>query len=544
MEQKYFMKIKGNFIDIGLRSIYPASLVVNAGRVESVVKDTEHYDSFIMPGLIDSHIHIESSMCSPGAFAVAAVSRGTTSVVSDPHEIANVLGVEGVEFMIEDSRKVPLKFFFGAPSCVPATSFETSGASIGTDDIKYLMAKPEIKFLSEVMNFPGVVNGSNEVMDKIKIANKVGKPVDGHAPGLKGVSLNKYISAGISTDHECGTIEEAEEKIAMGMKIQIREGSAARNFDSLKELVKRYPEKVMLCSDDLHPEMLLRGHINLLVARLVSEGFDVFDTLKSCTVNPASHYGLNTGLLKPGMPADFIVVDDPAKMNVLETYIDGKKVFDRGEVLFDYSGASPVNNFNCSKVGRDEIEIIASSDQMRVIRAFDGQLYTAEEIASVVVGSEIKPDNQNDLLKLVVKDRYRDAPPTTAFIKGFGLKSGAFASSIAHDSHNIISIGTDDDDIVNAINEIVDLKGGLSFVRGEERISLQLPIGGIMSDRPVVDIAGRYEYISERIRANGGRMEAPFMSLSFMSLLVIPELKLSDKGLFRLSSFDYVPLFI
>ena len=538
------MKINGKFIDAKSRSIYPAIIKINEDKIESVVPDNGNYDSFIMPGLIDSHIHIESSMCTPGAFALGAVSRGTTAVISDPHEIGNVLGVSGVEYMIEDSKKVPLKFFFGAPSCVPATSFETSGASIEITDIKNLLANPEIKFLSEVMNFPGVVNGDNDILGKIIIANEIGKPIDGHAPGLTGELLKKYIQAGIFTDHECGTIREAEEKIALGMKIQIREGSAARNFNALKELVKKYPEKVMLCSDDLHPEMLMNGHINLLLARLINEGYDIFDSVNTCTLNPALHYGLKTGQLKPGFPADLIVIDDPKKMNVLETYINGKKVFDRGKVLFEYKGASPINNFNSSKITKKEIEIIASSDKLRVIKAFDGQLYTGEEVESVVICDRLKPDTNKDLLKIVIKDRYNDTPSKVAFIRGFGLKRGAFASSVAHDSHNIICIGTADEDIVNAINEIVNLKGGLSFACGEEIVSLSLPIGGIMSDLPVAEIAKKYQHISDKVKANGSIMKAPFMSLSFMALLVIPELKLSDKGLFKLSTFGFVPLFI
>jgi adenine deaminase len=537
------MIIKSNFIDFLSRTIYPASIELRNGKVFEISIDEGPYNTYLLPGLIDSHIHIESSMCTPGAFAVAAVSRGTTSVISDPHEIGNVLGVKGVEFMIDDSKKVPLKYFFGAPSCVPATDYETSGASINAGDIEYLMGKREIKFLSELMNFPGVINDNRDVWEKIDIAHKVGKPIDGHAPGLKGEYLKKYIAAGILTDHECSTLEEAEEKISLGMKIQIREGSAARNFDTLKILLKKYPEKVMLCSDDLHPEMLVKGHINLLVARLVSEGFDLFDTIKSCTYNPALHYSLNTGIIKPGMPADFIIVDDPGRMNVFETFIEGEKVFDRGKVLFDYRGASPINNFSSSKISKEDIRIIALTDKLRVIKAFNGQLYTKEEIDSVVLGEEIEQNTDIDLLKIVIKDRYKNSPPNVAYIRGFGLKSGAFASSVSHDSHNIVCVGTNDEDIVATINSIVEMRGGLVFANGEEIISLPLEIGGIMSDRPVEEIAEKYQKISDAVKNCGCTMEAPFMSLSFMALLVIPELKISDKGLFKLSTFSYVPLF-
>lgn len=537
------MIIKSNLIDTLSRTVYPSLVEVRNGKIFRISVDNGSYGTYLLPGLIDSHIHIESSMCTPGAFAVAAVSRGTTSVISDPHEIGNVLGIKGVEFMIDDSKNVPLKFFFGAPSCVPATDYETSGASIDAEDIKLLLEKPEIKYLSELMNFPGVINNNREVWEKIDIAHKAGKPIDGHAPGLKGEDLRKYVAAGISTDHECSTLEEAEEKISLGMKIQIREGSAARNFDALKTLLRKYPTKVMLCSDDLHPEMLVKGHINLLVARLVSEGFDLFDTIKSCTYNPALHYGLNTGIIKPGMPADFIIVDNPGKMNVLETYIEGEKVFDRGKVLFEYGGASPANRFNSSKLSEEDIKTVALTDKLRVIRAFNGQLYTGEEIDSTILGEEVKPNTSVDLLKIVVKDRYKNSAPSVGYIRGFGLKNGAFASSVSHDSHNIVCVGTNDEDIVAAINSIVEMKGGLAFANGKEINSLPLSIGGIMSDRPVAEVAEKYQKISDRVKACGCEMDAPFMSLSFMALLVIPELKISDKGLFKLSSFSRVPLF-
>ena len=538
------MEIKGNLVDIHKREIYPARIVVNDGKIERIIRSEHDEQEYILPGLIDSHIHIESSMLNPGSFAMAAVSRGTTAVVSDPHEIANVLGIHGVEYMIEDASKVPLRFYFGAPSCVPATSFESSGAVINAEGVRDLLARPEIKYLSEMMNFPGVIYGDKEVRRKIDFAREAGKPVDGHAPGLTGDALEKYVSAGISTDHECTTIEEAREKINLGMKILIREGSAARNLDALKELFRTDPDKIMLCSDDLHPEMLVKGHIDRLVGKLISEGYDVFDVIRSCTINPAIHYGLDAGLLKPGDPADFILVDDLRSMKVSQTWIDGVKVYENGRVLFIYHSSVAVNNFKSLKIKSEDICIRSDGSKLRVIRAFDGDLTTGEILYPVKKGEELSPDLESDILKIVVKDRYRDLIPATAFIKGFGLKNGAFASSVAHDSHNIICIGTNDDDIVSAINALVEAKGGLAVSKNKKIEILPLPVGGIMSDQPAERVAKEYEKLSQLVRSYGCTMSAPFMTLSFMALLVIPELKLSDRGLFDVRIFWNTGLFL
>ncbi|MBN2666090.1 MAG: adenine deaminase [Bacteroidales bacterium] len=538
------MEINGNLVDIHRREIYPARIIVNDRKIEQIIRCDHDEQGYILPGLIDSHIHIESSMLNPGSFAIAAVSRGTTAVVSDPHEIANVLGIRGVEYMIEDASKVPLKFYFGAPSCVPATSFESSGAVIDSKGVKDLLARPSVRYLSEMMNFPGVIYGDKEVLKKIDYARKAGKPVDGHAPGLTGDELRKYVSAGISTDHECTTIEEAREKIILGMKILIREGSAARNLDALKSLFKTDPDQIMLCSDDLHPEMLIRGHIDRLVALLISEGYDVFDVIRSCTINPAIHYGLDAGLLKPGDPADFIMVDDLQSMKVRQTWIDGAKVFDDGRVLFGYRSSGAINNFKSSKIKNEDIRIRSETSKLRVIEAFDGDLTTGEILFPVKRGEELSPDLESDILKIVVKDRYRDMKPATAFIKGFGLKNGAFASSVAHDSHNIICIGTSDDDIVSAINAVVEMKGGLAVSKNKKIKILPLPVAGIMSDEPAERVAGEYERLSELVISCGCTMSAPFMTLSFMALLVIPELKISDRGLFDVRIFRNTGLFL
>lgn len=537
------MKISGQLIDIHKRQIYPAKITVSKGLISRIARMASAPDRYILPGFTDAHIHIESSMVTPGSFALAAVSRGTIAVVSDPHEIANVLGIPGIKYMINDAARVPLKFFFGAPSCVPATSFESSGATISSDDIRHLLELNEIKYLAEMMNFPGVIYNDTEVWKKLEIAHNLKKPIDGHAPGLNGDQLRKYVSAGITTDHECTTLKEAREKIALGMKILIREGSAAKNLDPLMPLFRTDPDKIMLCSDDLHPEMLLKGHIDKLVSRLVTEGYDLFDVIRSCTINPALHYGLNTGMLQPGQPADFIIVDDFRSMKVLETWINGEKVYKENKVLFTYEKSGPANNFNCTEIKPENIKISAGGSKLRVIGAFDGDLITREIIAEVNRGEILESDLKSDILKIVVKDRYRDMPPAVGFIKGFGLKSGAFASSVAHDSHNIICAGTNDSDIVSAVNEVVRIKGGLAVANGNEISSLPLPVAGIMSDEPVNKIASEYEKLSELVKSYGSKMSAPFMTLSFMALLVIPEIKLSDGGLFDGREFRHVSLF-
>lgn len=538
------MKISGILIDIHIKEIYSAEIHFDQGYITQINRTESAPGQYILPGFIDAHVHIESSMVTPGAFAAAAVSRGTVATVSDPHEIANVLGTTGVRYMIDDAAKVPLKFYFGAPSCVPATTFETSGAAIGPDEINELLGMNGIRYLSEMMNYPGVINDDPVVRLKIEFAKKHGKPVDGHAPGLTGEMLRKYVAAGISTDHECSAIGEAREKISLGMKILIREGSAARNLNELKDLFRTDPEMVMLCSDDIHPEMLVRRHINKLVAQLLTEGYDLFDVLRSCTLNPVRHYGLDVGLLQPGMPADFIVTDDYMKMDIGQTWIRGEKVYENRKVLFDYPGADAINKFNCSRIKAGDIGISGSSDNMRVIEAFDGKLITREIIVPGGKNQLIESDTEADILKIVIKDRYNDAPPAVAFIKGFGLKSGAFASSVAHDSHNIICVGTADDEIVRAINEVVKMKGGLVVANGDSISSLQLDIAGIMSGQPIADVASRYEMLSRQVKSMGCKLSAPFMTLSFMALLVIPELKLSDKGLFDCKLFRLVPLFV
>ncbi len=538
------MIISGKYIDVVNRRIFNSILKIQDGIIKEVRETQDECMNYILPGFIDSHIHIESSMVTPSAFAAEAVRHGTVATVSDPHEIANVCGKEGIEFMIKSGKRVPLKFYFGVPSCVPATAFETSGATIGSEDVDRMIKSDDFLYLSEMMNFPGVIYDDPDVIKKLNSAKAAGKKVDGHAPGLSGKDLTKYIQAGISTDHECSTLEEASEKIAGGMKVLIREGSAARNLDSLKYLIETDPDMVMLCSDDLHPEMLIKGHINRLVRKLICEGYDLFDVLRTATLNPILHYGLGTGVLREGDPADFIIVDDLFKLNVLETWIDGVQVFGNNKVNFSPAPEEPVNVFNCDSIQEEDLIIRRGGNKFRVIDAIEGELLTHEIIAGAGDCKFMESDTENDYLKIIVKDRYQNKPLQIGFIKGFKLKNGAFASSVAHDSHNIICVGSNNIDILSAANKVIAMQGGLSASLNGQVSSLQMGIGGIMSTDTCQNTAEQYEKLNNIVRNMGCTMKAPFMTLAFMALLVIPELKIGDRGLFDVRSFKPVPLFL
>jgi adenine deaminase len=486
-------------------------------------------------------------MIIPSEFARAAVCHGTVATVSDPHEIANVLGIEGIRFMINNGKKVNFKFFFGAPSCVPATDFETSGGRIGLEETEELLKMDDIHYLSEMMNFPGVLNDDETVMAKIALAIKYGKVIDGHAPGLKGNDAAKYIKAGISTDHECFSIEEARDKIKAGMKILIREGSAAKNFNELIPLIKEYPDSIMLCSDDKHPDDLIKSHINNLVKRAIDKGYDVIDVLRSCTYNPVKHYNLNVGLLQKGDPADFILIDNLKDFNVSATFINGQKVSENNVSLIKQVIEQPINNFNCNKISAKDIEVEAKSEYIKVIVATDGQLVTeAITVKAKIADGRIISDTDNDILKLIVYNRYSVSQPAIGFIKNFGIKQGAIASSIAHDSHNIIAVGVSDDDIVNAINLIITNKGGITYAHNTEKNILKLPIAGIMSNENILSVVKSYEKLSENLNQSSNhqiiKSSNKYMTLAFMALLVIPDIKLSDKGLFDVNKFRLISL--
>ena len=541
-------KLRGNIVDIFNKAIFPGEVTIENGKIALIQKlPTTNYKlqttNYILPGFIDSHIHIESSMLVPSEFAKLAVVHGTVGTISDPHEIANVCGMAGVEFMIANGKTVPFKFHFGAPSCVPATVFETAGAALTAAEVDSLLQKEEINYLSEMMNFPGVLHDDEEVMKKIASAKKYNKPVDGHAPGLMGEAAKKYIAAGISTDHECFTAAEALDKLNYGMKILIREGSAAKNFEALIDLMHDHHNMMMFCSDDKHPDSLVRGHINQLCARAIAKGIDVFKVLQSACINPVLHYKMNVGLLRDGDAADFIVLEDLKDFKVLQTYIDGTLVANDGKSLISYATKEVLNNFNCTKKTIEEFKIIHKGEkEIAVIEALDGQLITNKFFTQPKVqdGKQVS-DVDNDLLKIVVVNRYRNAPVAKAFIKNFGLKQGAIASSVAHDSHNIVAVGVDDASLVKAINLVITKKGGVSAVNHSKEMVLALPVAGLMSNIDGYEVAAAYTAIDKMVKAEmGATLMDPFMTLSFMALLVIPHLKLSDLGLFDGDVFGFV----
>ena len=543
---KNSFNIKGNIVDIPNKNIFFGAIEVVGGTIKkieklsTVLKEGEH---FIMPGFIDSHVHIESSMLIPSEFARLAVIHGTTGTISDPHEIANVCGMEGVKFMIDNGKKVPFKFHFGAPSCVPATIFETAGAALHSKDVEELLGMTDIFYLSEMMNFPGVLNADEEVMQKIAAAKKVNKPVDGHAPGLRGETAKKYINAGISTDHECFTEEEAQDKLGYGMKILIREGSAAKNFDALISLMHEHSDNMMFCSDDKHPDSLATGHINKLCERAVEKGINIFKVLKAACINPVLHYKMKNGLLNIGDTADFIVVENLLHFDVVKTYIDGLLVAENGKSFIESVSTTVINKFDCSnkKPGDFELKITDEQTEIFVIEALEGQLITNKLIKTATVKNGlIVTDVENDILKIVVVNRYKDAPVAISFIKNMGLTNGALASSVAHDSHNIVAVGVDDESICKAVNLIIKQKGGISAVSDDKEMVLPLPIAGLMSNEDGFKVAADYTTINNfAINKLGSTMAAPFMTLSFMALLVIPHLKLSDKGLFDGDQFCF-----
>ncbi|HWS60841.1 MAG TPA: adenine deaminase, partial [Flavobacterium sp.] len=519
------MQIQGQIVDIQNRRIYAGEIIVENGKISSIIEKNHDVKQYIMPGFIDSHIHIESSMLVPSEFAKIAVLHGTVATISDPHEIANVLGKAGVYYMIENGKKVPLKFHFGAPSCVPATTFETAGAVIDSEGIKELMASPDIYYLAEMMNYPGVLFDDAEVLKKIEWSKHFNKPVDGHAPGLRGKDVKKYISAGISTDHECFTFEEAEEKLSLGMKVLIREGSAAKNFEALIGLLPENYQNMMFCSDDKHPDDLIVGHINLLCARAVAKGIDVFKILQAACVNPVNHYKMNVGLLKENDAADFIVVEDLVNFKVKQTYINGDLVAQNGESFVSHIPFETPNNFNITAKENSDFAVSGSGSKIRVIEALEGQLITNEiHHNPLIVDGKIVSDTENDILKMAVVNRYENTKPAVAFIKNFGLKKGAIASSVAHDCHNIVVVGTSDAEICNAVNLIIENRGGVCAVNGSESKMLALPVAGIMSDKNGWETGKLYQEIDAMAKELGSNLKAPFMTLSFMALLVIPDL--------------------
>ncbi len=538
------ISVSGNIVDVLNSEIYPGTLIISDGSIVDIMREDNNYENYIVPGLIDAHMHIESSMLIPSEFARIASIHGTVATVSDPHEIGNVLGVNGVKYMIENGETVPMKFYFGAPSCVPATPFETGGASIGVEDVEKLLQLDQIKYLSEVMNFPGVLNDDPVVLGKIAIAKKYGKPIDGHAPGLSGSDLEKYINAGITTDHECTRREEALEKIELGMKILIREGSASKDFDELIPIAEKHYEICMFCSDDKHPDDLVKGHINELVKRALAFGIDVMKVLRVACVNPVLHYNLDVGLLRKGDSADFILVDSLDNFNILKTYINGEVVAEKGRSFISSGASEIVNNFSIGKKKIGDFALPYTKGDINVIEAIENQVITGRSIAvPKVVNGYVVSDVERDILKIAVVDRYKDARVAVGFIKNFGLKNGAIASSVAHDSHNIIAVGVSNEYICRAVNLIIEKRGGVCAVSQDHETVLPLPVAGIMSNDDYSSVAERYAEIDRMAKLLGSTLYAPFMTLSFMALLVIPSMKLSDRGLFDGDKFEFIDVF-
>ena len=544
-------EVQGQLVDIFAERIYPAIIKIENGKIAHIQEQSPAVVSsgrwsYIMPGFIDAHVHIESSLCTPSEFARLASVHGTVATVSDPHEIANVLGIDGVRYMLENAKGVPFKFYFGAPSCVPATNFETAGAQISLDDIEELFRKDGLKYLSEMMNFPAVIARDHEVMAKIELAKRLKKPIDGHAPGLMGVEAERYAKAGPSTDHECFTYEEAEGKIQHGMKIIIREGSAAKNFEALCPLLKRWPTRVMFGSDDKHPDDLVRSHINALCRRAVWEKrLDLMATLRACTLIPCQHYGLDVGLLRLGDSADFIMVDDLHTFVPRLVYINGKCVAKDGKSLIERKPIARVNHFATNQKTASDFQIKKEGNKVVVIEAIDGELITKRIETEDLEEKDgfLQPDISKDILKIAVVNRYTNAPVACGFIKNFGLKKGAIASSVAHDSHNIVAVGVNDQELAKAVNSVIESQGALVAVTGDEVFSLKLPVAGIMSDQDGYTVAKTYEelqqFVKDKLQTS---LTSPFMTLSFMALLVIPELKMSDKGLFDARAFTFMPV--
>lgn len=537
-------QVSGQIVDIVNSRIFKGTIEVDNGKIINIIEEDNDSEQIIMPGFIDSHVHIESSLLVPTEFARLAVVQGTVATVSDPHEIANVLGVEGVKYMVEIGKKSPFKFYFGAPSCVPATTFESSGATVDSNDIDYLLSSDDIKYLGEMMNYPGVLFDDNEVIKKIESAKRHNKPVDGHAPLLHGNDLVKYCNSGISTDHECSNMQEAREKAELGMKIQIREGSAANNFSALIPIIEEYPDSVMLCSDDAHPHELLNTHINGLVKKAIDLGYNILDVIKSATLTPVRHYNLEVGLLQKNDPADFIVVDNFNDFNILKTYIDGELVAENGKSLLQKIPVETINNFVAEKVTADDFKVVDEGRNIKIIGIIEGELLTEKIIGRTkVVDNNLVSDVENDILKIAVINRYEKKKPAVAFIKNFGLKKGALASSVAHDSHNIVVIGCSDEEMAKAANMIIETKGGFSVYSDDKEMILPLPVAGIMTNDDAFKVADDYIKIKDLSKTLGSSLRDPFMTMEFMALLVIPKIKLSDKGLFDCEKFELTDLF-
>lgn len=539
-------KVEGNIVDIHTRQIYPAEIYISAeGKIEEILPNSKKYKNFICPGFVDAHVHIESSMLTPYEFAKMVIRKGTVAIVNDPHEIANVMGIDGIQFMIEDARKATIKIYFTVPSCVPATCFDAAGSILQAEEIEKLFKTYKFVALSEMMNVPGLLNEDKDVKRKLEAAKRENLPIDGHAPGLKGKSLQTYIEAGISTDHECTTLEEALEKLKLGMKILIRDGSAVRNFEALHPLIELYPEQLMFCVDDAHPDDILEnGEIDKIVKKSLALGYDLFDVLKIASKNAIDHYRLPVGMLRKGDDADFLIVKDLKTFEVLSTYIRGRENYRKGngseETVENLDRHSSLNCFYHLPISERELQKRAEGI-LPVIKVEEGEIVTHKyEYIIQKIRENLASDISQDILKIAYINRYRNGKPQIAFIKGIGLKQGAFATTVAHDSHNILAVSVNDKDMKKVINAIIEAKGGLAVKDEKDVHILPLPIGGIMSKESAEVVAEQYRILNEELKRMGCKLSSPFMTLAFMSLLVVPDLKIGERGLFDYEKFNFL----
>jgi adenine deaminase len=537
-------KIEGNIVDVVNRKIFKGRIFFdNCIRKIEKIKNAD-CNNFILPGFIDAHVHIESTMLTPFEYSKKATQHGVIAAITNPHEIANVCGVEGINYMINNARKTPMKIYFGAPSCVPATPFENNGATISAEEIEDLFKGDKCFHLSEMMNFPGVINDDKDVWGKIKIAKKYNKKIDGHAPLLTGKGLKKYIEAGISTDHETTQLDEALEKLKMGMKIIMRNSSASRDYLHLISLIKTHPKDTMMCTDDCHPDDLERGYINEMVKTAIEKGYNILDVISIASKNARDHYGIGTGLLQLYDPADFIVIDNFKNFNIEKVFIDGIELLNENQIKNQNPQTEKINNFHQNKISISDIRFPVQNRKINVIKIVEDSIITKNEKYQIKGNNEyFESETKDDILKIVIVNRYKNEKPAVGFVKGFNLKNGAIGSSVAHDSHNIVVVGVSDMEICNAISSIQGSKGGLVAVNGNEKHLLPLPIGGIMSDKPCEEVAREYKSLNITVKGMGCEIHAPFMTLSFMSLLVIPELKIGDKGLFGVNKFSFINVY-
>jgi adenine deaminase len=551
---------KGRVVNVFTGDMQERDVAISDGVIAGLGPDyhgREEIDAegkWIVPGLIDGHLHIESSMLVPSRLAAALMVNGTTAIVSDPHEIANVLGIEGICFMLEDSRSIPFDIFFMAPSCVPATCLETAGANLSASDLLELKNEPLILGLAEMMNFPGVLMGDEQVLEKI--ASFKDRTVDGHCPSLSGRNLQAYITAGIRSDHETTVISEGLEKVENGMMLMIREGTSARNLEELLPLVNNNnSRRFCFVSDDLHAEDIRqRGHLNFVLKKAVNLGLDPVTAIQMVTLNPAEYFGLkDRGAIAPGYRADLAVFKDLKDFEIFSVYKDGRMVVDKGELI-----GFPLNKtaippgqpkpLNIGPLTQDSFRIPHADGKARVIELIPGQIKT--RMSYEKVKSEdgwVVPDIKSDILKLCVVERHMASGNIgLGLVRGFGLKHGAIASSVAHDSHNLIVVGVSDRAIFTAVEIVRDMGGGLAAVQDDGKVIAQVPLGiaGLMSWQPLNTLVKQLKTIENAASDLGCTLEEPFMALSFLALPVIPELKLTDMGLVDVNRFEIVPLFL